>query len=376
MTVAALRCGSSGDSNVLIEGPENIAESSHEAFNTITATGYIFGQSELLVFPSRVFILNDSLLLVKDVAEPFIHVVRRRDGSVKQSLGRQGYNTGEFASIRSLVLQEGAKQHFWAYELERRYFTSISLTERYPQTGFGIEVPPLPGDGIVDNPLWISDSLVILSFPTENSSLVLFNPVTAEVRLAAPPISFAHESSDSHKANIPLRDLLIAASEVRLCYEPSRSTLVRVYRVAGRIDLLNINNLDQVVAVSVPHSFLPVFSLDSITRQLSFHARSDQQRVGYVGCVTTPNYFIGLYSGKATGVTKPAMTLADFLHVFEWSGRFIGTIQLNPAVHGIALDRKSLELYGVRYLPDPAIIAFESIGSLLDETISDSSLPN
>ena len=130
-------CGEALDeSRELRDGVELL---SHARLAPATVQARELASDTLLGPPSRVKVLNDSLVLVVDALPPFFHLIDRHSGRVISSFGVKGGGPGEFNSAVGVTLVEGRRERFWAYDIERKLVTLVE-----------IGTPPGPGSTLLE----------------------------------------------------------------------------------------------------------------------------------------------------------------------------------------------------------------------------------
>jgi hypothetical protein len=138
---------------------------------------------------------------------------------------------------------------------------------------------------------------------------------------------------------------------------------VRINRYESVVEILDVSGVFRD-SVQVPFHFRTKFVPEPDHGQLP--EWGGDQRTGYEGCVTTDAHIIALFAGRRMGSYDPPGDShnASFLHVFSWDGAFIKAIQLDEPIVGMALHRGTNTLYGVRFRPEPVLVAFD-IGAAL-----------
>lgn len=323
---------------------------SHAEFNPVEIQGKVLLADLPLVLPTQVYVLNDTLLQIAEARSPFISLIDRRSGALVRSLGRRGLGPGEFQSIGALANRESPSDSFWAYEMERRQLTRLTLTSTAVRADTALFIKK--GVGVIA-PVWLDDSTVVALNTTDSGAVIRVDLRTGSVSLRGPQQRFRLDDGQ----HVPPFAARQSAGEIRGCYSPSRQTFVRVNRYASRIAFIS---LDGVVTDSadVPYRFETAYEKEPDHGFILLWG--GDQRAAYSACAATEKHLIALFSGNRMGsMDKPGEAHnAEFLHFFNWDGTLAKVVKLDQAIRGMALDEKTKTLYGVRFRPEPVLVSF------------------
>lgn len=332
-----------------------LAEPSHAHLSLARVRGYVLLADLPLVLPTFVGVFGDSLLQVIDARTPFIHLVDRRTGSVLQSFGRHGRGPGEFQSVKALANGQHSSVHFWAFEVERRQFTRLTVRGRaiIADTAFSLVKGAEP-----ISPVLVDDSTLLALNTTDAGGIVRINLRTGDVAISGRQRSY--EMNGKAVSPFAARQ---AHTNTRGCFDRGRNALVRIHRYESAIEVLDLSG-EARDSVHVPFHFRTRFVPEPDHGQLP--EWGGDQRTGYQGCATTDSFIIALFAGHRMGSTESPVDAynASYLHVFAWDGTFVKAIQLDEPIVAMALHRQTQTMYGVRFRPEPVLVSFDLSAAL------------
>jgi hypothetical protein len=331
---------------------DRVAELSHARLTPSELKAREVTADTLLGTPSSVEVLNDYLLLIVDALPPFFHLIHRQSGEVVSSFGVRGGGPGEFNSAVGVTLVKGRTGQFWAYDVERKFVTLVEIGKPPGPDGRILELKRI---GYYNAPLAADDSVLFVLGDSDSSAVVRYDFIRGEARLIGAGMSFEPPADGP----IPLRAERQLSTEVRMCAAPG-NRYARFHRLSGRLELLDDGG--QVRTASVPYSFEPVYQASPDHGYVVQLSTADQ-RSGYQECVASDRYVIALFAGRRWGSLsreqQSEFRNSSFIHVFSWEGELLGTARLSEPIVGMDLDVARMELFGVRYRPEPAVVVFD-----------------
>lgn len=308
-----------------------------------------WGFDNLVVVPYAVTILDDTLIVLTDGFEPFLHLVDRRTGKVLRSVGRTGYGAGEMRTADVVTNSPRSRHRLWVFEGERNRMSLVDFVNGGVDTSFKVDL----SDKLI-HPIWVNDSsLAFDSWDLTPGAHIIYSRLKRKelYRRQLAPIRTSSQDSLKRRAY----EAVTLATDA--CYEPARRRAVHVYNLAGRVDILGPSGA-LVATAEAPDAFEPSLATAAIPAKVPPRVTDKGRRIGYVGCAVTPDYIFALFSGKVVDSPAVFATVAAHIHVFDWSGRFIRAFDLSEAVRGIAYDKRTQELFGVRYTPTRSLVVY------------------
>ena len=71
--------------------------------------------------------------------------------------------------------------------------------------------------------------------------------------------------------------------------------------------------------------------------------------------------FFALFSG-GSAESDVSPDFGQFVHIFDWSGRFVGYIRLEVEAVAITVDPEASVLYALEHDPVPTVSAYDLVG--------------
>lgn len=318
----------------------------------------VLASESALGLPVRVRAINDSMLGVVSATEPFVHLVRRANGAIVQSLGRKGQGRGGVWGLRDVRVSPGDTTGVWLYDLGSRRLSHrrILIGSRIDPSADSTIV--LPAGHILEAPVWLTRTQLLAYAPTETSSVVVQDTRSGRAVVKGQPVMFAGATS----ANVSLSEQARAAADVRLCQDSKYARVIRAFRFAGRIDALDYSG-QLALTFAVPDAFEPVFR--PLGRAFRFATDDDNIRIGYAGCTLTPRWLVALWSGRGASTVGVARAgLGSEFHVFDReTGALVGRVPVDREMSSIQSDLACRTIFGSVPGPTPMIVAY-SIAAL------------
>jgi hypothetical protein len=325
----------------------------HSQLQPIHVSGRALGAHGGYGSPWKVFVTSDTTLLVLDDYPPFVHLVQRSDGALLESFGKPGQGPGEFTSADAFLPDYHLRHKIWIHDHIRRRLHRFDL--RNPGAGAD-SVVRLDLVAPLESPVWLSDSTVAGLARHDSAGVAVLNIVSGARETRGSGLRLS--TVDIETLRQPGRRRL--AGDFRGCHEPTRSTFVRMHRHGAIVDFIKASDGTATRAKS-PFNYEPLLIRDiDIGWELNYDTGVADQRVSYQSCSTTEDFVLALFSGRRAGSHSTAdKYLCSYIHVFAWSGALLGVLELNEPLHGLSIDAVTLELFGVRRHPVPAVFRYE-----------------
>ncbi len=314
-------------------------------------SGSILTASDVLGRPHKVHVLNDSLIVVLDDTQSYIHLISRRNGSVLTSFGVGGSGPGEYSAAELVVPDILSSERFWVDPIRgamHRY--QVARVADGPDSSI-----TFPGDmRRMTATVWYADTVVAGLSRRESKAVTSWRVGADTFQRYGQGVKLNRVNVDS-LAPITRSQL---AGNIRGCFERERNAFVRVYRESGRVEIVS------AVSGAANTAAAPMIFDEALFRDPDLGwglgiASARDQRVAYQGCATTAKYIFALFSGrrfKQFGIEEARN--CHYVHVFTWDGKLHRVLELKEPIVNLAIDSESLELYGVRTSPRPSVVQF------------------
>jgi hypothetical protein len=355
LSVVLLGCGeSAGDAPASSMQSADVASFDHSHLNPVELRSEVFSRSDAFGYPLEIRAHNDTLLIVLDATQPFVHFVGSINGRVLSSFGVRGGGPGEFDGAQDIVIDPLDSNAFWIYDQLRRRMHRFNLSTYTSGADsvitFGARV------GRVARPSWVSPDTLAALAASDTSGLTIWSPGSEEIAARGDGVAF--DGFDVGALDVSVRYRLVRENVG--CFDPKGRRIVRLHRSASRVEILDVSTGVTTVA-AVPFKSDPYMMPDvDLGGDLSFQPGEREAREGYRDCAITDQHIFALYSGRLNGAyPREGAAHAEHIHIFSWDGRLAGVLKLDVPVAYIAvgLDRKTL--YGTRWIPEPEIRRFD-----------------
>lgn len=339
------------------------SEFSHAELNPIPLAARVlvdYGHQRGMV--TSVSAVGDYLVLVKFMADSIMELRRAQDGALIRKFGSKGDLPGQFSGAWSVVpgwVNKRSERVFWVYDVELQRLTEVDLGALVRGSARWVRrIVSLRSPGTTVDPIWLSDSLIAALGTFEHGRIAQFDLHGTEQREvgALPPGQPGTPVSVTQHAFIG-----------SLAERPDHSELVLLTRYASHLDFYTPNG-SLVTKSDGPYRFEPQYH--SVRAGGNFvMATGKGSRFGYIAAVTTDSVIVALFSGRLEAAFPGKAHYGRFLHIFDWSGRFLRAAVLDTTVLAIAMDPGSEQLYAVRGRPTNALLVY-SLGGILARPMS------
>ena len=303
-------------------------------------------EGDFLGIPVRVAVVGPHLVVADLAGSSPLHLMRASDGRHLASFGGRGEGPGEFRSAANVLEVPGSESVFWVYDFNLGRITRFDLAEP-DSSRFAGRNSILLQTAAAYNPILLADSVVLSLGYFAGGRLGEFDRQgkLAREHGAVPPGSADHPY---HIRQHSYYGTLAADSR--------RSRIAVACNYAGQLELYSGDGRFLGLG-RAPYRFEPRFAAVEGRRGLNFQVVPDL-RYGYVGVAATDRYVLALFSGRTHEPSPRSAGEGEYVHVFDWSGRFVKALRLNTAVTSIAVSPDGSRLYAVRSDPRPGVLEF------------------
>jgi hypothetical protein len=319
----------------------------------VTLNGTVLYETDRLALPTQAALVGEHLVVVDRWAEQAVHVLSAANGALLRSMGREGEGPGEFRVARFIDPDPGSENSFWVYDAALSRLTHVDLEQWDRLPAWERRTVQLQSDAPVTNPVWVDeDRLLALGFFMQGR--------IGEFDGAGQMRRFLGDLPGSD-ASIPPHVLQHAYQGI-MKTRPDRSLVVIANRHASTVEIYTAAG-DLVERASGPFSFDPRFEVGKAEGGPTMMSGKDM-RFGYLDVAPTRDRIYALFSGRTRAGYPDRATYGEYIHVFDWEGRYIEAIKLDAEVAAIAADERRGRLIAIRHLPVPAVLEY----SIADST--------
>lgn len=303
--------------------------------------GQLLYDGSAMGFPTRLAVARDRLIVLDTRGSQVVHILDSATGGLIESFGGRGEGPGEFAGPRSIdVVPSG--DAFWIHDLNQQRSTLFSIEPPTNKYGSHRESRILTfeeGIGVLD-PIHLGEGEILASGMFEKGRLGHFDPEGRLFRASGelPP---APNGLQPHQIQFIHQGALRGT--------PSRDRFALSSIFFTRVELFDRHGISR----GLVH---PPVELDPEIRtgrrgDRSIAYVSPEAPAGYIDIAVTDEAIYALYSGRDPAVYKEASVYADQVHVFDWTGDFVGALNLDHDALAIAVSNDDKTLYTIRHDP-------------------------
>ncbi|MFQ5679950.1 MAG: BF3164 family lipoprotein [Gemmatimonadota bacterium] len=316
-------------------------------FEVTELGGSVLTASDRLGLPGAVERVGEYLVLTDGLGEAALHVVDRRTGEVRSSFGRNGEGPGEYRAPRSIDAEPGGDA-FWVFDIGLQRLTRVELREGLPaRRPADSPVLTLRASAPTTDPIRLAGGhLLALGFYPDGR-LAEFDARGTLLRSVGP--------LPPNPSGVP-PSVLQQAYLGRMKARPDRSLLAVGARYAGEIEIYRADGT-LLHRVSGPSPVEPRFAVQETSHGPAM-ASGDDLRFAYLDVAATRERIYALFSGRTRGGFPGEANYGEYVHVFDWEGRFLEAFRLDADAIAIAADESEGRLYAVRHLPTPAVVEY------------------
>lgn len=306
--------------------------------------------------PSAIAVVGPYVVVADQTkSDSMVKVYSASDGSLVFATGRAGEGPGEYRSIwglQAVPWSTEANPMVSVFDVRLRRMTEVDLSPAGQQLE-PAERPnvTLRAEATPTQALWENDSTILALGFLPRGRLGVFNRTGEQLGVVGP---------------LPVDNPAIPAPVLQHAYQsflgrkPDGTLLVVANRHAGRLEILRPDG-ERTAVVRGPYYFEPRFTVDqaSDSARTPIFASGDDLRFGYQSVVTTEKEIFALFSGRVRKDFGGEAIYGEFVHVFDWSGRFLHAYDLGQAVFQIDIDPAGQRLYALVHEPEVGVVVFE-----------------
>ena len=339
LSLAAVACERQGD----------LEQEGLAAFET--GSRRVISRPDEFAVPGQMAVVGNHLVVLDTGSDSAVHLVDRVDGELLRSYGHKGGGPGEFRTAWSVDAPPPA-EGFWVFDasLSRTTYIDLSRLLLHPDSVVP-RILNLRGPAQLMAPMWTSGGSMLSGGFFGEHRLAKLDSAGALVAMVGPP---------------PAGDSLIPTTVRQEIHQgiavanPSHDRFVLGSSLVPRIEVFDTQGT-LLTTAAVPIEWdLRAGDLYSLEHFMF----TQDTRYAYMGVAASDPWFFGLFSGR-TRRSHPRPERPDFaenVHVFDWSGGFVGNIHLDAEVVSIAVDPEGKTLYVLENDPVPTVSAYLLLG--------------
>lgn len=314
--------------------------------------GRVLNESPEIGRASVLSLSGSRLLVGARRSDSAFHVVSTGSGRLLGSAGPKGDEPGQFRAPAAVIPVLDGSGGVWVFDVALRRLTRVRFADGLPRVDTTkSSVVQLPRGLVMTDAVSLSPEEFLASGLFSESRFGVFDRSGALVGFAGSLLPTP--SSDSSEAS---RWVHIGKARANR----DRTLLAVSAQHAGRLDIYRVHDW-QARSADAPFPFEPEYAVVEGSRGPTFAPTRDT-RFGYIDLAVTEQHIFGLFSGR-TEISHPGRdNYAEYIHVFDWRGRFLGAYRLDEDVFVIAVDEGERKLYAARHLPEPAILVYDLDG--------------
>lgn len=309
--------------------------------------GRAIGDPDVLAKPGALLVHGQRIVIIDNSADARVIIIDASTGRTVGRFGRKGSGPGEFTGATSLESDPDDQSAFWVHDITLRRMTKVLLASNYPTSGLP-NFTTLNFKANIMEPRWTSSREIVGPgiFPAGRVSV--FTRQGEFVR------AFGALPSGDERVPMTVRQ---EAYRSYMSLSPDRSRMVLATRYADRIEFFRTSG-EKFGEATRPFSFEPKFSVGAgkVGPVMQF---GDDMRYGYTGLAATDQLIFALFSGRMRGGFNSQAPFANFVHVYDWTGRLLRVFRLDVSVVGLAVDSKASRIFALRHDPLPSVVVFD-----------------
>jgi hypothetical protein len=297
---------------------------------TLTAT--VVSEASDLALPTRVLVHGPWIFVLDAASDSVLHLFRRDDGALVQSLGRRGRGPGEFWSAWS-ISADSRSNDAWVYDISLSRLTRIVTPRGATRFAYADASIRLAPDGIATGAAWLDSRRLLAPGFFHDARLATLDG--SGRRVGGMGRSFMDWSGTYPQA-----------SQARMALRPDGHWAVLADRYRAAIELIDLDRATTTTVqgpVALPHG----------------SGRQELSAVAYVDVTATSRSIFGLFSGRGVSRFGQRASYGDCIHVFGWDGTFQSALRLGGDVIAIAATEDGSAIYALRHEPRPALVKFD-----------------
>lgn len=344
--LSAIACSSDGSQRKLGDA----AEPPYASVTAEALRGRVIFDDPMLASPTAVVALGRYLVVANNGGDSAVIVIDRATGQFVRAFGRRGDGPGEYRHVTFMDRSPSPidSSRLWLFDLGPRRLTMVNIDSPTVRP----EAPPrmvtLATGSTILAPVWIGDSKLLALGFVQRGRFERFSSRGESEGFAGEPLP--------NPTGAP-QPVLQHAYQSYLSVRPDREKLAVVARHASMVEIYATSG-SLLVRTDGPLRFSPTFSVAKGLRGPAMESGGDL-RFGYVGVASNAGYIFALFSGHTRSARPGSANFGEYVHVFDWTGKFITAFKLEEPGIAMAADPTRPRLYVVSHEPRPAVIAYD-----------------
>lgn len=292
-----------------------------------------FGDTQAFGYIAHIEARSDGLLVTDVAMSPHLVLIDPTTGEVLNRFGSNGFGPGEFRTPNWITAHPDDPALVWVFDPGTHRFALVNPSA--PRQEATVAQYTLQVGMPIDRPVWVGNRLIAGGiFP--DFSLVLMDEQgrTIERIVADPPYTAA---DISHTVGRALLNRNFMAPS------PSGQRLAVAYQYSSRIDFFTAAG-ERYGTVQGPRATTPSYRIWNDR----FFWEADNE-MAYWTVTATDRYVYALFCGCRFEDEE----IPTVMHVFDWSGDFVGEFELGARVTAIEVTDDDTVLYGAIHDPFP-----------------------
>lgn len=308
----------------------------------------LVGRSGNLALPYAIAVVG-RFLAVGDNADTMLALFDRMSGERVAAAGRRGAGPGELEGVWTLqgLVADSGTNRIWVFDADQNRVVEygVSNSGALKFTGRQVE-SQLPGKTL--SFYWVSDTIIVaVGYFSQGRFFIADSTGRPTVALGAIPYASATFPA------LAAQQALQPTAAVR----PGGRAVAIAARYAGRIDIYDTRT-GELHTADVPIPFEPDLKLLR-NDKIPVLFQGPDTRFGYVSIAATSSRIYALFSGRTRTAFPHRANFGSQVHVFDWNGKFLNSIELGLDALQIAIDPAGTTMYVVSHDPEPSVVVYD-----------------
>lgn len=300
-----------------------------------------FYDGSAMGLPMRLAVAGDRVIVLDALGTQTVHILDAETGALIESFGGRGEGPGEFEGPRSIDVDPSGDA-FWIHDVAQQRSTLFPIESSTAESGRHREIRILKyaeGVGVIE-PIHLGDREILAGGMFENGRLGHLDPEGRLVRASGelPP---APKGVPPHQIQFIHQGVLRGT--------PSRDRFALSSMFFTRVELFDRHGISRGF-VEAPVELNPELRTSRRGEHRTVFVSSEAP-AGYIDLAVTDEAIFALFSGRDPGVYGEDAGYADQVHVFAWTGDFVGALDLGYDAVAIAVSTDGKTLYTARHAP-------------------------
>lgn len=303
--------------------------------------------SDTLGLPSHLAIVGERLI-VADRQAPFLHVLTVPDLRYVGSTGGEGGGPGEFRTSPRVSSVAGDPAGFWAWDAQQTRMTRYRVTEPVdamrPLETVALSLPTVFFDAD-----WLTDSTLVGVGLMPEGRMSVLDRAGAPLGSIGTRAGRPDEQATPHTVlqHAYAGPLVLSPDRRRIAVATRQADLLQIFEADGRLvrELRGAGGFDPVYETAVRAGGVGM-------------ATGGDLRFGYLSLAATAEHVFALFSGDLRGDMPGRANAGLLIHVFDWDGERVATLELPERSRDITVSADGRELYATHDEPSPHITRY------------------